>query len=143
MIRVLFTGIAALALMSGAAFAQDNSDSSTTTTTVTRPADAPDAAPPSADDPRYDRDTGYRDGDPDRDGAPDRDRRDYDAPDPGAHAVAGGATGAATGAIIGCIVTIPIGCAPGAAVGAAVGGGAGAVAGAASTPPPRDYYPPN
>jgi hypothetical protein len=56
--------------------------------------------------------------------------------DPGARALAGGATGAGIGAAIGCIVTLPIGCAPGAAVGAAVGGGAGAVAGAASTPPP-------
>lgn len=54
--------------------------------------------------------------------------------DPGARAVAGGATGAGLGAAIGCIVTLPIGCAPGAAVGAAVGGGTGAVAGAASTP---------
>lgn len=55
-------------------------------------------------------------------------------PDPGARAVAGGATGAGIGAAIGCVVTIPVGCAPGAAVGAAVGGGTGAVAGAASTP---------
>ena len=54
--------------------------------------------------------------------------------DPGARALAGGATGAGIGAAIGCIVTLPIGCAPGAAVGAAVGGGTGAVAGAASTP---------
>ena len=54
--------------------------------------------------------------------------------DPGARAVAGGATGAGIGAAIGCLVTLPIGCAPGAAVGAAVGGGTGAVAGAASTP---------
>jgi hypothetical protein len=54
--------------------------------------------------------------------------------DPGARAVAGGATGAGLGAAIGCLVTLPIGCAPGAAVGAAVGGGTGAVAGAASTP---------
>jgi hypothetical protein len=54
--------------------------------------------------------------------------------DPGARALAGGATGAGVGAAIGCIVTLPIGCAPGAAVGAAVGGGTGAVAGAASTP---------
>ena len=54
--------------------------------------------------------------------------------DPGARAVAGGATGAGLGAAIGCVVTIPVGCAPGAAVGAAVGGGTGAVAGAASTP---------
>jgi hypothetical protein len=54
--------------------------------------------------------------------------------DPGARAVAGGATGAGLGAAIGCVVTLPIGCAPGAAVGAAVGGGTGAVAGAASTP---------
>jgi hypothetical protein len=138
MIRVLFTGIAALALMSGTALAQDNTDSSTTTTTtVTQPAGAPDAAPPAADDPRYDRDTGYRDG------TSDRDRPVYDAPDPGAHALAGGAKGAAAGAVIGCLVTIPIGCLPGAAVGAAVGGGTGAVAGAASTPPPRAYYPPN
>jgi hypothetical protein len=136
MIRGLFIGIAASALMTGAALAQDDSSSSTTTTTVTRPADAPDAAPPSADDPRYDRDTDYRDG------AYGRDRPVYVDPDPGAHAVAGGAAGAAAGAVIGCIVTIPIGCAPGAAVGAAVGGGTGAVAGAASTPPPRVYYPP-
>jgi len=55
--------------------------------------------------------------------------------DPGARAVAGGATGAAIGAAIGCVVTLPIGCAPGAATGAAIGGGTGAVAGAASTPP--------
>jgi hypothetical protein len=54
--------------------------------------------------------------------------------DPGARALAGGATGAGVGAVVGCIVTIVIGCAPGAAVGAAVGGGTGAVAGAASTP---------
>jgi hypothetical protein len=54
--------------------------------------------------------------------------------DPGARALAGGATGAGLGAAIGCLVTLPIGCAPGAAVGAAVGGGTGAVAGAASTP---------
>ena len=54
--------------------------------------------------------------------------------DPGARAVAGGATGAGIGAAIGCLVTLPVGCAPGAAVGAAVGGGTGAVAGAASTP---------
>jgi hypothetical protein len=54
--------------------------------------------------------------------------------DPGARAVAGGATGAGIGAAIGCVVTLPVGCAPGAAVGAAVGGGTGAVTGAASTP---------
>jgi hypothetical protein len=54
--------------------------------------------------------------------------------DPGARAIAGGATGAGIGAVVGCVVTIPIGCAPGAAVGAAIGGGTGAVAGAASTP---------
>ena len=54
--------------------------------------------------------------------------------DPGARALAGGATGAGIGAAIGCLVTLPIGCAPGAAIGAAVGGGTGAVAGAASTP---------
>ena len=54
--------------------------------------------------------------------------------DPGARALAGGATGAGLGAAIGCLVTLPIGCVPGAAVGAAVGGGTGAVAGAASTP---------
>jgi hypothetical protein len=54
--------------------------------------------------------------------------------DPGARALAGGATGAGIGAAIGCIVTLPIGCVPGAAVGAAVGGGTGAVAGAGSTP---------
>ena len=54
--------------------------------------------------------------------------------DPGARALAGGATGAGIGAAIGCLVTLPIGCGPGAAVGAAVGGGTGAVAGAASTP---------
>ena len=53
--------------------------------------------------------------------------------DPGARALAGGATGAGVGAAIGCIVTLPVGCAPGAAVGAAVGGGTGAVAGAASS----------
>jgi len=72
---------------------------------------------------------------------PDNDRGYYERDgswhaDPGARALAGGATGAGIGAAIGCIVTLPIGCAPGAAVGAAVGGGAGAVAGAASTPPP-------
>jgi len=54
--------------------------------------------------------------------------------DPGARAVAGGATGAGIGAAIGCLVTLPIGCAPGAATGAAIGGGVGAVSGAASTP---------
>ena len=69
----------------------------------------------------------------------DNDRGYYDRdahwhPDPGARAVAGGATGADIGAAIGCLVTLPVGCAPGAAVGAAVGGGTGAVAGAASTP---------
>ena len=63
-------------------------------------------------------------------------------PDPGRHALRGGAVGAGAGALIGCLVTIPIGCAPGAAIGAAVGGGTGAVAGAASTPPPHtDVYP--
>src|SRR6195952_6099059 len=36
--------------------------------------------------------------------------------DPGARALAGGATGAGIGAAIGCIVTLPIGCGPGAAV---------------------------
>jgi hypothetical protein len=137
MIRSLFTGIAALALMSGAAIAQDDSYSrTTTTTTVTRPGDVPDAAPPSADDPRNDRDTDYRDQTHDRDGGV------YVAPDPGVHAVKGAVKGATAGAIIGCIVTIPIGCAPGAAVGAAVGGGGGAVVGAATTPPPRVDYPP-
>ena len=70
---------------------------------------------------------------------PENDRGYYDRggdwhADPGARALAGGATGAGIGAAIGCIVTLPIGCAPGAAVGAAVGGGTGAVAGAASTP---------
>jgi hypothetical protein len=70
---------------------------------------------------------------------PDNDRGYYERDgtwhsDPGARALAGGATGAGVGAAIGCIVTLPIGCAPGAAVGAAVGGGTGAVAGAASTP---------
>lgn len=70
---------------------------------------------------------------------PENDRGYYDRDgdwhaDPGARALAGGATGAGIGAAIGCIVTLPIGCAPGAAVGAAVGGGTGAVAGAASTP---------
>jgi hypothetical protein len=70
---------------------------------------------------------------------PDNDRGYYDRDahwhaDPGARAVAGGATGAGLGAAIGCLVTLPAGCAPGAAVGAAVGGGTGAVAGAASTP---------
>jgi len=70
---------------------------------------------------------------------PDNDRGYYEQDgswhaDPGARALAGGATGAGIGAAIGCIVTIPIGCAPGAAVGAAIGGGTGAVAGAASTP---------
>ncbi|HXS08107.1 MAG TPA: hypothetical protein VN723_15045 [Rhizomicrobium sp.] len=54
--------------------------------------------------------------------------------DPGARAVAGGATGAGLGAAIGCVVTLPAGCAPGAAVGAAVGGGTGAVVGAGTTP---------
>jgi hypothetical protein len=54
--------------------------------------------------------------------------------DPGARALAGGATGAGIGAVIGCIVTLPIGCVPGAAAGAAIGGGTGAAAGAASTP---------
>jgi hypothetical protein len=138
MIRGLFTGIAALALMSGTAIAQDDSYSRTTTTTTeTRPADASDAAPPSADDPRNDRDTDYRDQARDRDGPV------YVAPDPGVHAVRGGVKGATAGAVIGCIVTIVIGCAPGAAVGAAVGGGTGAVVGAATTPPPRVYYPPD
>jgi hypothetical protein len=70
---------------------------------------------------------------------PDDDRGYYDRDrhwhaDPGARALAGGATGAGVGAAIGCIVTLPIGCAPGAAVGAAVGGGTGAVTGAATTP---------
>lgn len=71
---------------------------------------------------------------------PDSDRGYYDRSgswhsDPGARALAGGATGAGIGAAIGCVVTLPIGCAPGAAVGAAVGGGTGAVAGAASSRP--------
>lgn len=72
------------------------------------------------------------------DPADDRGWYDRDATwrrDPGARALAGGATGAGIGAAIGCVVTLPIGCAPGAAVGAAIGGGTGAVAGAASTPP--------
>jgi hypothetical protein len=38
----------------------------------------------------------------------------HDNPDPGAHAVRGGAFGAGLGAAIGCIVTIPVGCASGA-----------------------------
>lgn len=63
--------------------------------------------------------------------------------DPGARALAGGATGAGIGAAIGCIVTLPIGCAPGAATGAAIGGGVGAVGGAASTPPPPPPAPRN
>ncbi|HZZ89865.1 MAG TPA: hypothetical protein VFE13_16175, partial [Caulobacteraceae bacterium] len=135
MIRGLFSGIAALALMSGAAIAQDDSYSRTTTTTVTRDADVDDyGPPPAATDPRYDRDTAYsegyregrRDGYYDREGywhAYDRYHRPYvyDDHDPGAHALAGGAGGAAAGAAIGCLVTIPIGCAPGAAIGAAVG----------------------
>lgn len=70
---------------------------------------------------------------------PDNDRGYYDREgswraDPGARALAGGATGAGIGAAIGCIVTLPIGCAPGAAAGAAIGGGTGAAAGAATTP---------
>ena len=72
-------------------------------------------ADPANDRGYYDRDGGWHD-------------------DPGARALAGGATGAGLGAAIGCLVTLPVGCAPGAAVGAAIGGGTGAVAGAASTP---------
>lgn len=71
------------------------------------------------------------------DPADDRGWYDRDAnwrSDPGARALAGGATGAGIGAAVGCVVTIAIGCAPGAAAGAAIGGGAGAAAGAASTP---------
>jgi hypothetical protein len=125
MIRKLLTGIAALALMTGPAFAQDSYSS---TTTVTRTYD---------DGPYYR--TDYRDGSYYYDRGYYRDHYDY-GHDPATRAVGGGATGAALGAAIGCVVTIPIGCAPGAAVGAAVGGGTGAVAGAASTPR-RDYYP--
>ena len=70
---------------------------------------------------------------------PQNDRGYYDRDgswhsDPGARALAGGATGAGVGAAIGCLVTLPIGCAPGAAVGAAIGGGTGAVVGAGSRP---------
>ena len=63
------------------------------------------------------------------------------SPDPGVHALRGGAAGAGVGAVIGCLVTLPI-CGVGAAIGAAVGGGTGAIAGAASTPPPRAYREP-
>ena len=100
MFRRLLTGIAALALTSGAAF---------------------------ADTYTYRDDTGRL--------------VVVHQPDPGKHALRGGAAGAGAGALIGCLVTIVIGCAPGAAVGAAVGGGAGAVVGAASTPPPRVVRP--
>ena len=142
MIRSLFSGIAACALLTGAAFAQDYSS---TTTTVTRSAEVRDGTPASAEDGRYARDTDYdsaaaSDGDADY-------RREHsrtivrENPNPGAHALGGGVAGAGLGAAIGCVVTIAIGCAPGAAIGAAVGGGTGAVAGAASTPPPREYYP--
>ncbi|MBV9995170.1 MAG: hypothetical protein JO127_08150 [Caulobacteraceae bacterium] len=130
MIRGLFTGIAAFALMAGAAFAQDSHSS--TTMTDARSADAAHWTPASDTDGPY-----YRDRADDRDGAYDRDAgyyRRHHASHPGAHALGGGMAGAGLGAAIGCIVTIPIGCAPGAAVGAAVGGGTGAIAGAATTP---------
>lgn len=119
MIRGLFTGIAAFALMTGAAFAQD-SYSTTRTTTTTQSTD--DSPPPAADQGPGPDEGAYRY----------RDR--YHDHDPGGHALTGGVAGAGLGAAIGCIVTIPIGCAPGAAIGAAVGGGTGAIAGAASTP---------
>ena len=72
----------------------------------------------------------------------DGDTRTVVYPDPGKHALGGGAAGAGLGALIGCIVTIPIGCGPGAAIGAAVGGGTGAVVGAATTPPPHRVHEP-
>jgi hypothetical protein len=146
MIRGLFTGIAACALMTGAAFAQDYSS----TTVVTR-SDAPSWTPVASEDGYYSDDgTYHRYRSYDRDYAYDSDGRrvvvrhyysDRYYHDPGARALGGGAAGAGVGAAIGCIITIPIGCAPGAAIGAAVGGGTGAVAGAASTPPPHyhDY----
>jgi hypothetical protein len=131
MIRTLFTGIAALVLTTGAAFAQDTY--SRTTTTVTRSADDPDAAPAPAADTYHEDTAAVVD-----DRAVHRERRTvvHEYHDPGAHALGGGVAGAGLGAAIGCLVTIPIGCAPGAAIGAAVGGGTGAIAGAASTPPP-------
>ena len=54
--------------------------------------------------------------------------------DPGARALAGGATGAGIGAAFGCLVTLPIGCASGAACWRCRGWRHGAVAGAATTP---------
>jgi hypothetical protein len=127
MIRSLCTGIAAFALMTGAALAQTTYSSSTTT--VTRSADTPSWQQASEEDRTYDRDRTYE-----RD--TDRYRKETH---PGAHALGGGVAGAGLGAAIGCIVTIPIGCAPGAAIGAAVGGGTGAVVGAATTPAPREH----
>jgi hypothetical protein len=135
MIRGIFTGLAACALMTGAAYAQDRD--STTTTTVTRSTDAApaEAGPYDRDARAHGRDTAYEGGETSRTVVV------HHHPDPGAHALGGGVAGAGLGAAIGCIATIPIGCAPGAAIGAAVGGGTGAIAGAATTPPPsRDVY---
>lgn len=169
MIRGLFIGIAACALTTGVAFAQDTYSSPPSDWTQ-----APADNGPYYGGGAYDRDGPYyRDNAPYNyygggaydyygDGAYDRDGGAYyngaydrgpyydegpppvvhDYSDPGAHALGGGVAGAGLGAAIGCLVTIPIGCAPGAAIGAAVGGGTGAIAGAASTPPPREYYPP-
>jgi|HubBroStandDraft_1064217.scaffolds.fasta_scaffold56402_2 hypothetical protein len=125
MIRKLLAGTAAFALMTGAAFAQDYS---TTTTTVTQDPSVTYAAPAPAyvaPAPTY--------------VAP---APVVVRPDPGRNVVAGGVGGAALGAAIGCLATLPIGCAPGAAFGAAVGGGGGAVIGAAASvppPPPPGY----
>jgi hypothetical protein len=130
MYRHFLMSAAALTLMTGAVFAQDNY-STRTTTTVTRSVDVPGAAPmPVAPAPGVTV-------------APapavtyvEPARRDA----PG-NVAAGGVSGAALGAGIGCLATLPIGCAPGAAVGAAIGGGSGAVIGAAaSIPPPQPQY---
>ena len=114
MIRGLLTGIAALALTTGTALAQDTAYTNRDGDTVV-----------------VDH-TGYNSRDTDT-------RVVVHRSDPGAHALGGGVAGAGVGAAIGCLVTLPIGCAPGAAIGAAVGGGTGAVVGAASTPPDRVY----
>jgi hypothetical protein len=119
MIRGLLTGIAALALTTGTALAQDTTYTNSDGDTVVV----------------HHNGYNYRD-----DGTRVESRTVVHQHNPGAHALGGGVAGAGLGAAIGCLVTIPIGCAPGAAVGAAVGGGTGAVVGAATTPPDRVYH---
>ena len=141
MFRQFFMGAAALTVMTGAAFADGYS--STTTTTVTRGPAVTDVAPPLAPGVTYVTPTPapgvtYVTPTP----AP---GVTYVAParrDPAGNVFAGGVSGAALGAGIGCLASLPVGCAPGAALGAAIGGGTGAVVGgAASIPPPQYSYP--